>query len=57
MKALAEQAKATGRSNVAFLAFLLTGQVEECVQLLIDTGRVPEATFFARTYLPSQIAP
>ena len=25
------------------------------MQLLIDTNRLPEAAFFARTYLPSQI--
>lgn len=26
------------------------------MQLLIDTNRLPEAAFFARTYLPSQIS-
>ena len=31
-------------------------QVEECIQLLIDTGRVPEAAFMARTYMPSMIS-
>lgn len=56
MKALAEQAKAAGRSNVAFLAYFVTGQVENCVDLLIQTGRIPEAAFFARTYIPSQIS-
>ena len=111
MRALALQAKEAGRSNVAFLAFFVTGQVhndshkvpslflfaqflrctasmsinggnkndmlkrgwydffnvvtcmfcdilqvEECIQLLIDTGRVPEAAFMARTYMPSMIS-
>ena len=56
MKALALRAKDAGRSNVAFLAFFVTGQVEECIQLLIDTGRVPEAAFMARTYMPSMMS-
>ncbi len=29
-------------------------RLEECLELLINTGRLPEAAFFARTYLPSQ---
>ena len=28
-------------------------QVEECLELLVSAGRVPEAAFMARTYLPS----
>lgn len=55
MRDLAVKAKETGRSNVAFVAFFVTGQVEECIQLLIDTGRIPEAAFLARTYMPSKI--
>lgn len=27
-----------------------------CVDLLVAAGRVPEAAFFARTYLPSRIS-
>mmetsp|Transcript_5141 Transcript_5141/g.4631 ORF Transcript_5141/g.4631 Transcript_5141/m.4631 type:complete len:986 (-) Transcript_5141:43-3000(-) len=53
---LANDATTTGRFNVAFLAYFITGQVEKCVQLLIDSGRIPEAAFFARTYVPSMIS-
>lgn len=28
-------------------------QVEDCLDLLVSSGRVPEACFMARTYLPS----
>jgi coatomer subunit beta' len=56
MLSLAGQAKDAGRSNVAFLAYFITGHVEECIQLLVDTGRVPEAAFMARTYMPSRIS-
>lgn len=53
---LAFQARAAGRLNVAFIAYFLTGQVEEAIELLIEANRIPEATFMARTYLPSQIS-
>lgn len=56
LKALADDAQDIGRSNVAFLAYFVTGQVEKCIKLLIDTGRVPEAAFMARTYMPSMIS-
>jgi len=53
---LATRARAAGRSNVSFLAYFITGQIEECIQLLIDTNRIPEAGFLARTYMPSMIS-
>lgn len=31
-------------------------RVDECLELLIRTNRLPEAAFFARTYAPSQIS-
>jgi coatomer subunit beta' len=51
MKALALQAKEAGRSNVAFIAFFVTGQVEHCIQLLIDTGRIPEVHIYICIYI------
>jgi coatomer subunit beta' len=55
MERLAQLAKEGGKTNVAFVANLLTGNVEECVDILIGTKRLPEAAFFVRTYLPSRI--
>mmetsp|Transcript_6880 Transcript_6880/g.12347 ORF Transcript_6880/g.12347 Transcript_6880/m.12347 type:complete len:981 (-) Transcript_6880:96-3038(-) len=55
MEKLALQAAAGGKTNVAFAAYLLTGNVEACADLLVSTKRLPEAAFFARTYLPSRI--
>jgi coatomer subunit beta' len=55
MAALAATAAAAGKTNVAFLALLLCGRVEECLELLISAGRLPEAAFMARTYLPSEV--
>mmetsp|Transcript_33340 Transcript_33340/g.37915 ORF Transcript_33340/g.37915 Transcript_33340/m.37915 type:complete len:936 (+) Transcript_33340:59-2866(+) len=55
MEKLAMLAADGGKTNVAFVAYLLTGNVEACADLLIATKRLPEAAFFARTYLPSRI--
>lgn len=56
MLEVATKAKAGGKTNVAFMCFFLCGMTEECVDLLCDTGRVPEAALFARTYAPSLIS-
>eukprot|EP00804_Cyclotella_cryptica_P030470 CCRYP_008550-RA/>CCRYP_008550-RA protein AED:0.04 eAED:0.04 QI:185/0/0.5/1/0/0/2/71/976 len=55
MEELAKKAQDDGKINVAFVAYLLTGNVEECANLLVSTNRLPEAAFFARTYLPSRV--
>lgn len=55
MLKLGVDAKNAGRLNVAFLSYFLTGRVEECLDLLVEANRVPEATFMARTYLPSHV--
>ncbi|KAF9998771.1 hypothetical protein BGZ65_005768 [Modicella reniformis] len=52
---LAEMAKAAGKSNIAFACYLNLGQVEDCIDILIETERIPEAAFMARTYLPSAV--
>lgn len=31
-------------------------RLEECLKILIDTNRLPEASLFARTYLPSKVS-
>ena len=30
--------------------------MDECITLLCDTGRIPEAAFMARTYAPSRVS-
>jgi coatomer subunit beta' len=55
LKATAEMAKATGVTNIAVLCFILLGEVEEALQVLITANRLPEAAFFARCYCPSQL--
>lgn len=55
MERLATMAQEAGKTNVAFVAHFLTGNVESCAEILIATKRLPEAAFFVRTYLPSKI--
>ncbi|KAG2381958.1 hypothetical protein C9374_005750 [Naegleria lovaniensis] len=45
-----------GYNNIAFMCFYLLGQVDSCLDLLIETNRLPEAALFARTFAPSQVS-
>ena len=53
---LAAAAQAKGKTNVAFICLLLLGETSACIDLLERCGRVPEAAFMARTYLPSRVS-
>ncbi|AQK80377.1 Coatomer subunit beta'-3, partial [Zea mays] len=52
---LASLAKEHGKNNVAFLCLFMLGKVEDCIQLLVDSSRIPEAALMARSYLPSKV--
>lgn len=52
MRNLAEMAKEAGKSNITFACLLSLGEVDQCINILIDTDRIPEAAMMARTYLP-----
>ncbi|KAL5960627.1 Coatomer subunit beta [Taenia solium] len=54
MQKLACDASAAQVDNLAFLAHLLLGNLEACLELLLKSEKYPEAAFFARTYLPSK---
>jgi len=41
-----------GKNNVAFVCYFLLRRLDDCIDLLCNTGRIPEAAFFSRTYLP-----
>jgi coatomer subunit beta' len=53
---LGAAAEDSGKHNVSFLSYFLLGQLEKCLEILIAANRIPEAAFFARTYLPSQVS-
>lgn len=56
VKKLAETTSSNGKNNISFLSYLLLGDLDKCLQLLIDTDRMPEAAFFSRSYLPSKMS-
>lgn len=56
MDKLAELATLKGKLNIAFICYFLRGKTEECLQLLIDAGRAPEAAFMSRTYAPTRMS-
>ncbi|KAG8069621.1 hypothetical protein GUJ93_ZPchr0006g41678 [Zizania palustris] len=53
---LASQAKEHGKNNVVFLCLFMLGKLEDCIQLLIDSNRIPEAALMSRSYLPSKVS-
>ncbi|KAJ4757210.1 hypothetical protein LUZ62_067585 [Rhynchospora pubera] len=53
---LASLAKEQGKNNVAFLCLFMLGKLEDCLQLLVDSNRIPEAALMARSYLPSKVS-
>lgn len=53
LKSLAEQASTAGLHNVAFSALWSLGDIEGCIDLLVQTNRLAEAVLFAQTYRPS----
>lgn len=55
LERLARLAKEKRRYNIAFVCWLLLDKTTECVEVLKDTKRFPEAAFFARSYCPSKI--
>ena len=56
LQTLASDAQEAGKQNVSFLSRFLLGKVDECIDVLVASGRIPEAAFFARTYKPSRIS-
>ncbi|CAB4057418.1 COPB2 [Lepeophtheirus salmonis] len=52
---LSNSAAQLGRKNISFISSFLMGNLENCLDILISTNRLPEAAFFSRTYLPTLI--
>lgn len=55
MATIGDQSRQTGQFNMAFLSNFVLGKLDQCLEILIENQRLPEAAFFCRTYLPSQI--
>lgn len=53
---LSEMSREKGINNAAFLSYFILGDLNSALEVLIDTNRLPEAAFFARSYLPSEVS-
>ncbi|TYI89660.1 hypothetical protein E1A91_D03G070700v1 [Gossypium mustelinum] len=53
---LASLSKEQGKNNVVFLCLVMLGKLEDCLQLLVESNRIPEAALMARSYLPSKVS-
>lgn len=53
---VAAKARAEGLYNVAFAALFSLNRIGDCLELLCEAGRIPEAAFLARSYMPSKIS-
>lgn len=54
LRELASQASEAGLHNVAFSTLWSLGDVDGCINLLLQTNRLAEAVLFAQTYKPSR---
>lgn len=45
-----------GKNNIAFTCLFELGAMEEAIDLLIKTDRIPEAAMLARSYAPDKIS-
>jgi coatomer subunit beta' len=53
---LAKKAEEKGENNLSFATLFQLGDAKACTDLLVKTGRQPEAAMFARTYAPRYVA-
>merc|ERR1712137_1424475 len=56
LEKVASKAKEEGQNNISFVSSFLMKDIPSCIELLCETGRIPEAAFLARTYMPSKIS-
>ncbi|KMU80505.1 coatomer subunit beta [Coccidioides immitis RMSCC 3703] len=54
LRNLAERAKESGAHNVVFSALWQLGDMDGCIDLLVQTNRITEAVLLSQTYKPSR---
>jgi hypothetical protein len=52
MAQLTDESYSNGQHNISFLSSFLLGDLQRCLDILVENGRIPEA---AHTYAPSQV--
>ncbi|XP_012544783.1 coatomer subunit beta' isoform X3 [Bombyx mandarina] len=55
LQEVARMSSESGDDNIAFVAHFTLNDLDRCLELLISRNKLPEAAFFARSYIPSKI--
>lgn len=55
LEKVASRSKETGLYNIAFISYFSLNRIEDCINLLCEVNRIPEAAFLARTYMPRYV--
>ncbi|KAL9647775.1 hypothetical protein ABK040_001362 [Willaertia magna] len=48
--------KLSTKNNITFMCYYLLNDLNNCINLLIESNRIPEAALFARTYCPKEMS-
>jgi len=54
---LAENSLNDGFHNISFSCYFQLNEIDKCLEILIKSGKHPEAALFCRTYCPSKLQP
>ena len=52
---MAQGALEKGKYNVAFEAYYLLAEPDNCIEVLLKAKRISEAAIFAKAYVPSRL--
>ncbi|XP_047524227.1 coatomer subunit beta' isoform X1 [Pieris napi] len=55
LEEVANRSAEEGDDNIAFVTHFMLNNLDKCLELLIKANKLPEAAFFARSYIPSQV--
>ncbi|KAF9807635.1 hypothetical protein SFRURICE_008848 [Spodoptera frugiperda] len=56
LKSVAQMSSEENAENISFVAYFMLNDLESCLKLLIQRDKLPEAAFFARSYIPSKMS-
>lgn len=52
---LAQKSETDGFYNIAFACYFQLNDLEKCLDVLLKSKKIPEASLFCRTYFPSRL--
>ena len=53
---MAKSAMDIGKYNIAFEAYFMLAEPDNCIDVLVKAKRIADATIFAKAYAPSRLA-